>query len=108
MIIFPLIIRAIRNLLCNDAPPPPAKPFPTEAEIDAELARLASARGVLNLNWRESIVDLLVLLEVKNDMHTRALLYADLGAGDEYGGSAAQNMWMIQQVRHRFAEGQID
>jgi len=109
MIIFPLIVRAIRHLICNDPPPPPPpKPFPSEAEIAAELARIAQERGLARLNWRESIVDLLTLLDIKNDANTRALLYDELGGASPYQGLAAQNVWMIEQVRHRFAAGQIE
>jgi len=109
MIIFPLIVRAIRYLICNDPPPPPPpKPFPTEAEIDANLTRIAQERGLSRLNWRVSIVDLLTLLEIKNDAHTRALLYDEMGGASPYQGSAEQNVWMIEQVRHRFAAGKID
>lgn len=109
MIIFPLIVRAIRHLICNDPPPPPpVKPFPTEAEIDAKLAAIAIERGLTRLNWRESIVDLLTLLEIKNDANTRALLYDEMGGASPYQGSADQNIWMIDEVRHRFAAGKID
>jgi hypothetical protein len=109
MIIFPLLVRAIRHLICNDPPPPPPpKPFPSEAEIDAELARIAQERGLWRLNWRESIVDLLTLLEIKNDANTRALLFDEMGGAGPYRGSAEQNVWLIEAVRNRFAAGKID
>jgi hypothetical protein len=109
MIIFPLIVKAIRHLICNDPPaPPPPKPFPTEAEIDAKLADIAQARGLARLNWKESIVDLLNLLEIKNDANTRALLFDEMGGAGPYRGSAEQNVWLVEAVRHRFAAGKID
>jgi hypothetical protein len=109
MIIFPLIVRAIRHLVCNDLPPPPPpKPFPTEAEIDAKLSEIAAARGLARLNWKQSIVDLLTLLEIKNDANTRALLWNEMGGASPYQGLAEQNVWMIEQVRQRFAAGKID
>lgn len=109
MIIFKLIAEAIRHLVCNDPPvPPPVKPFPSEAEIDAALAKIAQERGAIDLNWRESITDLLVLLGIPNMFHARGLLYNELGGAGAYSGTAKQNVWMIQQVRLRFAEGRLD
>ena len=108
MIIFPLIVRAIRHLICNDPPPPPPpRPFPTEAEIDAELSRIAEARGRKDLDWKNSLTDLLIVLGIPNLFHARGLLYGELGGEGEYRGSASQNTWMIQQVRLRFAEGRL-
>jgi Domain of unknown function (DUF3597) len=109
MIIFPLIVRAIRALICNDPPPPPpVKPFPTEAEIDAKLSAIAESRGLTQLNFKTSITDLLVLLEIPNMFHARGLLFNELGGDGEYKGSAQQNVWMIEQVRQRFAAGRLD
>lgn len=109
MIIFKLIVDAIRHLVCNDPPaPPPVKPFPTEAEIDAGLAKIAEQRGLKNLNWKNSITDLLVLLQIPNMFHARGLLFNELGGAGEYKGTAEQNVWMIGEVRKRFAAGKID
>jgi len=109
MIIIPLIIRAIRHLVCNDLPPPPPpKPFPTEAEIDAKLAEIVEARGLKGNDFKNSITDLLVVLEIPNMFHARGLLFNELGGDGEYKGSADQNVWMIGEVRKRFAAGQID
>lgn len=110
LIIFPLIVAAIRHVFCNDppAPPPAPPPFPSEAEIDARLAAIVSERGLKNNDWKNSITDLLVVLGIANRFHTRGLLYDELGGEGEYKGTAPQNTWMIQQVRHRFAAGQID
>jgi hypothetical protein len=109
MIIFNAIVRAIRHLVCNDPPAPaPVKPFPTEAEIDAALRKLAEQRGQKGLDWKNSITDLLVVLEIPNMFHTRGGLYNDLGGEGEYKGTAEQNVWMIHEVRNRFAAGKID
>jgi len=48
------------------------------------------------------------VLDIPNMFHTRGQLYDELGGEGEYKGTAPQNSWMIQQVRHRFAAGQID
>lgn len=109
MIIFSAIVAAIRHLVCaQPAPQPEPPPFPTEAEIDARLSAIAQERGEASLNWRESITDLLALLGLPNMFHYRGGLYNELGGDGEYKGTADQNTWMIQQVRQRFAAGQID
>lgn len=109
MIIFPLIVRAIRALVCDHqpAPPPAPPPFPTEAEIDAKLAGIVADLGLKNLDWKNSITDLLVVLGIPNMFHARGLLFNELGGEGEYKGSAEQNTWMIQQVRRRFATGRV-
>jgi hypothetical protein len=104
MSIFKLIVAAVRRLAC----PPPPPPVPTEAEIDAALQKEAERRGGIHLNWRESIIDLLTLLDIDSGFHNRSYLWIDLGGNGVYVGSAEQNIWMIQQVRHRFAAGHLD
>ena len=110
MIIFKAIVSAIRALVCDHQPPaPPAPPpFPTEAEIDAKLSSIVDDLGLKNLDWKNSITDLLVALGIPNMFHSRGLLYNALNGAGEYKGSAEQNVWMIQQVRRRFAEGRLD
>src|SRR5690348_9824296 len=106
MIIFAFIVRAILALI--HGADVPAKPCPTEAEIDAALAQRAQERGLKDNDWKNSITDLLVLLGIPNSFHYRGGLYMELGGEGEYRGSASQNTWMIQQVRLRFAEGRLD
>jgi len=103
MIIFKLIVATIRALVCDHqpAPSPAPPPFPTEAEIDAKLA-------ALGLKDKNSITDLLVVLDIPNTFNSRGLLFSELGGVGEYKGSGVQNTWLIQQVRQRFASGQVD
>jgi hypothetical protein len=109
MIIFKAIVNAIRHLVCkDDLPPPPPKPFPSEAEIDAELSRIVKERRLTGLDWKNSITDLLVVLEIPNMFHARGLLFNELGGDGEYKGTAEQNVWMIGEVRKRFADGKLD
>lgn len=108
MIIFTAIIAAIRHLVCDEPPaPPPVKPFPTEAEIDAKLAYIVELRALKDNDFKNSITDLLVVLGIPNMFHTRGGLYNELGGEGEYKGTADQNTWLIQQVRQRFASGDI-
>lgn len=108
MIIFNFIVRAIRNIFCHDSSLPSPPPFPSAAEIDAKLDGIVEQRGLKNNKHRESIVDLLDALNQPNDFPTRRGLYNELAGDGEYKGTAEQNTWMIQRVRRRFAEGQID
>lgn len=108
MIIFSLIVRLIRELCHHDGPAPAPKPFPTEAEIDAKIAERVTALGLKDNDWKHSITDLLLALQIPNMFHYRGGLYNELGGEGEYKGTAEQNVWMIQQVRQRFAEGRLD
>lgn len=107
MIIFKAIVAAIRHLVCDEAPAPPLKPFPREAEIDAKLAQIVTERGLIDNDFKNSITDLLVVLGIPNSFHARGLLFNELGGDGEYKGTADQNVWLIQQVRRRFASGDI-
>lgn len=80
----------------------------TEEEIDGALARDAAARKLTNLNWSESIVDLLKLLDIDPSFEHRNHLWSELGCEGDYTGTAEQNRAMIKEVRRRFAAGELD
>ena len=98
-----LIVNAIRRAL---------HPKLTESEIDDAIGRLAkeyaNKRGGERLNWRESLVDLLKVLEIDPSFDHRNHLWGELGFRDKYEGSEQQNTTMIQEVRRRFANGELD
>lgn len=104
-----LVIAAVRRIVGHELPPPPPprKPLPTEAEIDAALQWEAERREMTHLNWKGSIVDLLQLLDVRNDYSSRGALWVDLDHDDPYTGSAEQNMRMLDEVRHRWVMGDL-
>jgi hypothetical protein len=78
------------------------------AEIDAAIEHDAAARGLSDLDWRNSIVDLLKVLDIDPSFEHRNHLWGEMGFKDAYTGSAVQNTMLIQEVRKRFADGQLD
>jgi|GEM_PF-5300881 len=107
MIIFRAIINAILHLCCKPQPTSEPAPLPSAAEIDAALAKRAQELGIEDFD-KNSLTDTLAALRIPNMFHYRGGLYNELGGEGEYKGSAEQNVWMMQQVRRRFAEGRLD
>ena len=72
-------------------------------DVEAVLTRLASARGKPN-NWRQSIVDLPVPLDLDSSLSARKELAAKLNihAGDH--SSAEQNITLHKAVMKKLAE----
>ena len=97
--IFALIVAGVRRLFA---------PKLSAEEIDAALAGVAKDRELTSLDWRGSIVDLLKLLDIDPSMEHRSHLWGELGFKEEYTGSAQQNRMMIEEVRRRFADGELD
>lgn len=78
----------------------------TDAEIDAVLERDAKASG-LDLNWRESIVDLMKLLNIDSSIENRTRLWAEFKLEGTYTGSEPQNVLLIGEVRRRWADYEL-
>jgi hypothetical protein len=57
------------------------------------------------LNWQESIVDLMKLLKLDSSLTARKQLAKELGYIGALDGSAAMNVWLHQQVMTKVAEG---
>ncbi|MCX2559964.1 DUF3597 domain-containing protein [Acetobacter farinalis] len=71
-------------------------------DIDAVLTGLAAQNGQ-NLNWKESIVDLLKLLGLDSSLDARKKLAAELGYTGDTEDSATMNVWLIKEVRQKLA-----
>ncbi|OAG76399.1 hypothetical protein Amal_02172 [Acetobacter malorum] len=71
-------------------------------DIDAVLTGLAAQNGQ-NLNWKESIVDLLKLLGLDSSLDARKKLAAELGYTGDTNDSASMNVWLIKEVRAKLA-----
>ena len=71
-------------------------------DIDAVLTGLA-AQNCPNLNWNESIVDLLTLLALASPLDAREKLAAEHGYTGSTDDSAAMNIWLIKEVRAKLA-----
>jgi hypothetical protein len=82
------------------AAPPVAVPV---VDVEAHMERLAAGVGH-EVNWRESIVDLLSLLGIDNSYAARKELAVELGCPPEKMGDSAQmNMWLHKTVLARIA-----
>jgi hypothetical protein len=105
---------------------PPAKPKPASASrpghkdvphaaqapkkdmemVDVEALMEAKAKAnPQELNWKESIVDLLKLLDIDSDLQHRKELATELGAPlDLFDDSAKLNVWLHKKVMQKIAE----
>jgi hypothetical protein len=85
------------------SPPATAKPI-TRQEVEATIKALA-ANSKEDLNWRQSIVDLMKLLKLDSSLTARKQLAQELGYKGELNGSAEMNIWLHEQVMIKLAEG---
>lgn len=99
--IFNLICKAIRKLLNRlDGPLP-------EAEVDAKLAEEALKINE-PLDWHNSIVDLMKVLNLDSSLKARKELAQELGYTGKLDGSAEMNTWLAKEVRKRVATQDVD
>jgi hypothetical protein len=75
----------------------------TRAEVEAMIAKLAGASKE-DLNWRQSIVDLMKLLNLDSSLNARKQLAQELGYTGALDGSAEMNVWLHRQVMTKLAE----
>jgi len=88
----------------KQAPAPvPAAPKPiSEVDVVKQLEQKAQGTG---LNWKQSISDLLFLLEIDNSREARTELAKELGApADVMSDSARMNTWLHKEVLRKIAE----
>jgi 3-oxoacyl-ACP reductase-like protein len=79
----------------------PAKPM-LIADVEAMIARIEESRGV-QYNWRQSIVDLMKLLDLDSSLGARKQLAQELGYSGALDGSAEMNVWLHKQVMDKLA-----
>ncbi|MGL4303145.1 MAG: DUF3597 domain-containing protein [Sphingomonas sp.] len=86
-------------------PPAETTPAATTAPVDVEaiLTAKAEAKGQ-ELNWRESIVDLMKVLDLDPSHENRLALAHELGFTGDTEDSATMNIWLHQQVMVKLAE----
>ena len=92
----------------TDAPAAPAAGAAGEtpaagAPVDVE-AVLEGMPSSDNLNWRESIVDLMKLLGLDSSLSARKELADELGFDGDSNDSASMNIWLHKQVMTKLAE----
>jgi len=83
--------------------PATGKPM-TRAEVEAMIQKLADQSKEKNLNWRQSIVDLMKLLNLDSSLKSREQLAKELGYTGALNGSAEMNVWLHKQVMTKLAE----
>ena|SRR5436190_331505 len=81
----------------------PGKPM-SRAELEALIGKLADEQDE-DLNWNESIVDLMKLLKLDSSLNARKQLAKELGYSGALDGSGAMNIWLHRQVMLKLAEG---
>ena len=84
------------------APGATGKPM-SRSELEAVINTTASQQGE-DLNWRESIVDLMKLFKLDSSLGARKELAKELGYTGALDGSAEMNVWLHQQVMIKLAE----
>ena len=90
----------------HDPAPAPARPTTRIAMSDVDVMNLLEqkARGT-GLNWKQSISDLLFLLDIDNSNEARVELAKELNAPQEVmGDSARLNTWLHKTVLRKIAE----
>jgi len=83
--------------------PAPAAPAAQAVDIESVLSQLAAAKGKPS-NWRQSIVDLLQLLDLDSSLSARKELADELNIHAGTDGSAEQNLALHKAVMRKLAE----
>lgn len=73
-------------------------------ELNGMIQKIADGQKE-DLNWEESIVDLMKLLKLDSSLTARKQLAQELGYTGALDGSAAMNIWLHKQVMTKLAEG---
>ena len=73
------------------------------ADVEAMIARIEQSRGV-HYNWKQSIVDLMKLLDLDSSLTARTQLAQELGYTGALDGSAEMNVWLHKQVMAKLME----
>jgi hypothetical protein len=76
----------------------------SRSEVEAIIAKIEADRGV-KYNWKQSIVDLMKLLDLDSGLGARKELAQELGYKGALDGSAEMNIWLHKQVMDKLAEG---
>ena len=82
------------------APAAPAQPI----DVEAVLTQMAEQKGDDGLNWRQSIVDLLKLLDLDASLPARKELANELNVHVSEDGSAEENIALHKAVMQKLAE----
>jgi len=72
-------------------------------QLEDRIKKLADAKGAPS-NWKESIVDLMKLLDLDSSLSARKQLAQELGYNGALDGSAAMNVWLHKEVMDKVAK----
>jgi hypothetical protein len=82
-----------------------AKPQPmTREQVEAQIQKVADSTGRKGYNWKQSIVDLMKLLDIDSSLNARKQLAQELGYTGALDGSAEMNIWLHKQVMAKMME----
>jgi hypothetical protein len=77
----------------------------TMAQVDVEaVVTKLSAQKKEKLNWRQSIVDLMKVLDLDSSLAARKELAKELKYTGDMNDSASMNVWLHKQVMRKLAE----
>jgi hypothetical protein len=83
----------------------PAKPLPmTREQVEAQIQKVADTTGRKEYNWKQSIVDLMKLLNLDSSLPARKQLAQELGYTGALDGSASMNVWLHKHVMAKMME----
>lgn len=85
------------------APAPAAAP--KVIDPDAALDNIWESKGKPDLNYKESIVDLMKLIGMDSSLDNRKELAEELGYTGERDGSAEMNIWLHKAVMEKIRTG---
>ena len=76
----------------------------TREQVEATIQKVADTSGHKDYNWKQSIVDLMKLLNLDSSLTARKQLAQELGYTGALDGSAEMNVWLHKQVMTKMME----
>ena len=76
----------------------------TREQVEAMIQNIADTAGHKDYNWKQSIVDLMKLLNLDSSLSARKQLAQELGYTGKLDGSAEMNVWLHKQVMAKLME----
>jgi hypothetical protein len=75
----------------------------SQVDVEAVVTKLAAQKKE-KLNWRQSIVDLMKVLDLDSSLAARKELAKELNYTGDTNDSASMNIWLHKQVMRKLAE----
>jgi hypothetical protein len=76
----------------------------TRGQVEEKIQKIANDTSRSEYNWKQSIVDLMKLLDLDSSLTARKQLAQELGYTGSLDGSAAMNTWLHNQVMTKLME----